>query len=71
VKRLRDTHGIVVAGGQDRLKGTMIRIGHMGAYDRADAIAVVSALEECTRALGGPDGADAAAAASLAWERAG
>jgi aspartate aminotransferase-like enzyme len=51
VKRLREQHGIVVAGGQDHLKGTMIRIGHMGAYDEGDAALVLYALAECTRAL--------------------
>src|SRR5207249_1137150 len=33
VKRLRDIHGMVVAGGQDQLKGKILRVGHMGAYD--------------------------------------
>ena len=69
VKRLRDTHAMVVAGGQDRLKGTMLRIGHMGAYQRDDAVAVVEALEECVTALGRP-ARGGAAAAIAAWERA-
>jgi aspartate aminotransferase-like enzyme len=69
VKRLRVTHGITVAGGQDAMKGKMIRIGHMGAYDLSDIYVVLGALEECTQALGGR-GAGAIEAARRAWERA-
>jgi aspartate aminotransferase-like enzyme len=62
VKRLRDVHGMVVAGGQDHLKGKIFRVGHMGAYDLGDILAMVGALEECAAALGKPGkgGADAA-----------
>jgi aspartate aminotransferase-like enzyme len=70
VKRLREVHGMVVAGGQDQLKGRILRIGHMGAYDLADAVAVVAALAECTRALGGPRGSGVVEAAAAAWESA-
>jgi serine---pyruvate transaminase len=69
VKRLRETHGMIVAGGQDQLKGTMLRIGHMGHYDLEDAIAVSAALEECVTALGRP-ASGAADAARAAWDRA-
>jgi len=69
VKRLRVTHGITVAGGQDHMKGRMIRIGHMGAYDLSDIYVVLGALEECTRALGGA-GSGAIEAARRAWEAA-
>ena len=62
VKRLREVHAMVVAGGQDHLKGKIFRVGHMGAYDLGDILAMVGALEECGRALGKParGGADAA-----------
>ena len=43
---------MVVAGGQDHLKGKIFRVGHMGAYDLADMHAVLGALEECAAALG-------------------
>jgi aspartate aminotransferase-like enzyme len=69
IKRLRDTHGITVAGGQDHMKGKMLRIGHMGAYDLADVHVIMGALEECTQALGRP-GAGAIDAARRAWESA-
>lgn len=67
VKRLRDTHGITVAGGQDHTKGKMLRIGHMGAYDLSDVFVVLAALEECTQALGRKS-AGAIEAARRAWE---
>lgn len=69
VKRLRDTHGMVVAGGQDQLKGKIVRIGHMGDYDLADLHAMAGALAECvaTLAPGRAAGQDALAAASRAW----
>lgn len=54
VKRLRDVHGIVVAGGQDHLKGKIFRIGHMGCYDLGDVFTMMGALEECAGALGRP-----------------
>jgi aspartate aminotransferase-like enzyme len=54
VKRLRDVHGIVVAGGQDQLKGKIFRIGHMGSYDLGDVFTMIGALEECAGALGRP-----------------
>jgi len=69
VKRLRETHGMVIAGGQDRLKGKIIRVGHMGAYDLADIDALLAALEECVAALGRP-ASGAVTAARTAWERA-
>lgn len=66
VKRLREKYGIVVAGGQDHLKGTMIRVGHMGAYDECDAALVLYALAECTRALSTAAPAAAAGGGSAA-----
>jgi len=69
VRRLREAHGMVVGGGQDRLKGRILRIGHMGAYGLEDIVAVIDALEECVTALGQParGGAERARAA---WDRA-
>jgi aspartate aminotransferase-like enzyme len=71
VKRLRDAHGIVVAGGQDHLKGRILRVGHMGHYDLADVHAVLGALEECAATLGTstPGAAGARRAASGAAPR--
>jgi aspartate aminotransferase-like enzyme len=69
VKRLRVTHGITVAGGQDHMKGKMLRVGHMGSYDLSDIYVVLGALEECVNALGRP-ASGAIEAARRAWEAA-
>jgi aspartate aminotransferase-like enzyme len=68
-KRLRDVHGMVVAGGQDHLKGKIIRVGHMGQYDLFDIISICTALEECANALG-HKAEGAATAARKAWDNA-
>jgi serine---pyruvate transaminase len=73
VKRLRDRHGMIVAGGQDQLKGRILRIGHMGAYDLADLHALIGAIDKCLAFLA-PDSprssGDAMGAASRAWDTA-
>ena len=71
VKRLRETHGMVVGGGQDQLKDSIFRVGHMGAYDLADIQVLLAALEECVHALGGPKGTGSATTqARAAWDAA-
>ena len=42
---LEKEHGIRVAGGQDILKGKIIRLAHMGYIDYFEVLAAVSALE--------------------------
>ncbi|MGH7723819.1 MAG: pyridoxal-phosphate-dependent aminotransferase family protein [Candidatus Eiseniibacteriota bacterium] len=54
VKGLREHHGIVIANGQDRLKGISFRVGHMGAYDATDMLGLVGALEDVLIRLGQP-----------------
>ena len=54
VKAMRERHGMVIANGQDRLKDVSFRIGHMGAYDMADILAVVGALEDALAFAGRP-----------------
>lgn len=44
VTRLEEQHGIAVNGGQGRLKGKIIRVGHMGWVQRSDLEDVVQAL---------------------------
>jgi aspartate aminotransferase-like enzyme len=41
---LREEHGIVLAGGQQRLKGRMVRIGHLGFVTTDDIDEVIEAL---------------------------
>jgi aspartate aminotransferase-like enzyme len=42
---LKKQFGITFAGGQDRLKGNVFRIAHMGFADKMDVIIAISALE--------------------------
>jgi aspartate aminotransferase-like enzyme len=44
--------GITVAEGQDRAKGKIIRIAHLGYYERLDMVMVISALEMLLREMG-------------------
>jgi aspartate aminotransferase-like enzyme len=46
--RLRDEHGVVVAGGQGQLKGQIIRVGHLGYVSERDIDIVLGALEKVT-----------------------
>lgn len=52
VKTMRDTYGISVAGGQDQLKGKIIRMAHMGIIDEYDIIAGLSCFEKTLHKMG-------------------
>ncbi len=45
VKYLRDQMGVTLAGGQDHLKGKIIRVAHLGYYEPFDIIIAISAIE--------------------------
>ena len=45
--------GVCMAGGQDQLKGRIVRIGHMGWVDWADALAGLYALDRGLIGMGG------------------
>lgn len=49
---MRDKYGIVLAGGQDHLKGNVFRIGHMGNVTYKEIITTISALEMTLKGLG-------------------
>jgi aspartate aminotransferase-like enzyme len=51
-RALREHEGVVVAGGQERLEGKIIRIGHLGYVHEPDIIACMDALERQLAALG-------------------
>ncbi len=55
-KKLKDLFfekfGITVAGGQDQAKGKIIRIAHLGYYERLDMVMVISALEMLLKEMG-------------------
>ncbi|WP_435015560.1 pyridoxal-phosphate-dependent aminotransferase family protein [Tundrisphaera sp. TA3] len=44
-KALAERFGITVVGGQSKLKGQILRIGHMGYMDELDVVAGLAALE--------------------------
>ncbi|MCX5706766.1 MAG: alanine--glyoxylate aminotransferase family protein [Candidatus Omnitrophica bacterium] len=52
VKTMRDTYGVTIAGGQDELKGKVIRIAHMGFIEEFDIIAGISCLEKVLSVMG-------------------
>jgi serine---pyruvate transaminase len=50
---MRERHGMVIGGGQQELKGKILRIGTMGDIGEADIVACIGALEETLHDLGG------------------
>jgi aspartate aminotransferase-like enzyme len=50
--KLAERFGISTVGGQDKLKGKIIRIGHMGYTDELDVISTLAALELTLAELG-------------------
>jgi aspartate aminotransferase-like enzyme len=51
-KALREQEGVVIAGGQERLDGQIIRIGHLGYVHEPEIVACMDALERQLSALG-------------------
>lgn len=72
VKKLRDEEGIIIAGGQGKLKGKICRIAHMGYIDSYDCLTALAALERVLVRMGVevPAGAGVAAAAKVYREEA-
>jgi serine---pyruvate transaminase len=52
VKICRDKYGAIFAGGQDQLKGKIIRMAHLGLVDHLDLIGAIAALEMGLHNLG-------------------
>ena len=52
VKTMRDIYGVTIAGGQDELKGKVIRIAHMGFITESDIIMALSCLEKVLTQMG-------------------
>ncbi len=50
--KLTELFGITTVGGQDKLKGKIVRIGHMGYTDELDVISALAALEMTLAELG-------------------
>lgn len=53
-KTLREKYGITGAGGQDRVKGKIFRLAHLGYADIFDVITGIAALEMVLKHLGHP-----------------
>ncbi|MGD8189157.1 pyridoxal-phosphate-dependent aminotransferase family protein [Brevibacillus ginsengisoli] len=51
-KVLRTKHNLVIAGGQQHLKGKIFRIGHMGYCEPLDVIQIVAAIEMALKQIG-------------------
>jgi len=49
---LKSTYGVSVAGGQEHLKGRILRIGHIGNIDALDTLGCIAALEMSLVTLG-------------------
>jgi aspartate aminotransferase-like enzyme len=52
VKFMREKVGITYAGGQDHLKGRIVRVSHLGYHDAFDTITAISGLEMGLRNMG-------------------
>ncbi len=67
LKRLREDHGMVFAGGQAHLGGRIVRIAHLGWMDDYDALGAAAAFERALADMGvGVDLGAAARAAQVA-----
>ena len=72
VKNMRIKYGITIAGGQDHLKGKIVRIAHLGYISEFDIITAISGLEMTLSDLGfgvRPGAGVAAAQATFAGTR--
>ncbi|MCP9850278.1 alanine--glyoxylate aminotransferase family protein [Cyanobium sp. Morenito 9A2] len=66
-KKVKDRYDILLAGGQDHLKGKVFRIGHLGFVCDRDVLTAVAAIEASLQELGAsvnPMGVGVAAAAA-------
>jgi aspartate aminotransferase-like enzyme len=66
-KKVKERFDILLAGGQDHLKGHVFRIGHLGFVCDRDVLTAVAAIEATLRELGlhkGTAGAGVAACAA-------
>ena len=72
IKQMRTRYGITIAGGQDHLKGKIVRIAHIGYVSEFDVITAISGLEMTLSDLGyvmRPGSGVAAAQATFAETR--
>jgi aspartate aminotransferase-like enzyme len=48
---LNDRYGVVIAGGQGKMSGKMVRVGHLGAVAEGDVVQVLWAIEQALERL--------------------
>jgi aspartate aminotransferase-like enzyme len=48
---LNEKYGVVIAGGQGKMAGKMIRVGHLGAIAEGDVVQVLWAIEQALEEL--------------------
>jgi aspartate aminotransferase-like enzyme len=53
-KNLREKYGITAAGGQDRARGKIFRIAHLGYVDKFDVITAIAGIEMVLKGMGHP-----------------
>ena len=52
LRKLLDTkYGVVIAGGQGKMAGKMVRVGHLGAVAEGDVVQVIWAIEQALEEL--------------------
>jgi aspartate aminotransferase-like enzyme len=49
--RLNTKYGVVIAGGQGKMTGKMVRVGHLGAVAEGDVVQVIWAIEQALEEL--------------------
>jgi aspartate aminotransferase-like enzyme len=52
VKTMRDTYGVTITGGQEKVKGKIVRIATMGFMTQWDVIVAISCLEIVLKQMG-------------------
>lgn len=50
-KLLDEKHGVVIAGGQGKMTGKIVRVGHLGAVAEGDVVQVIWAIEQALEEL--------------------
>jgi aspartate aminotransferase-like enzyme len=71
LKKLEKQYGLKLAGGQDQLRGKVIRLGHMGYIDQFDVLAALSGVELVLKEMGHPvEPGYGVAAAQRVWAEA-
>jgi aspartate aminotransferase-like enzyme len=70
LSKLEKQYGLKLAGGQDNLKGKIIRLGNMGYIDQFDVLAAVAGVELVLKEMGHPvEPGRGVAAAQQVWAK--